>query len=610
MPSTASTTYQDYIEGKLLAAIDTGKTTGVTVKIRQVNGVTPTWPTAAHRLKIVQKTATNNKVEEFGVAAGTSQVGQTVTLGTLTRALPLDDGTDFTGSGTAQTFAAGADVFLAWDAHDAAQSAKKDLANTFTENQTIEDGNKILLGQAGNYILGDGDDIKIKDVNNSELTLSDLAALSGTDEKIKISSNDTTSDYLVNKVTGGDGITVTETDDAGDETLDIDVQLAADPGLEISSGALRVKAKTAGGVVRDADGLSVDGDAIGVPYGVLFGDASTGDVTLSMDTTLTADVHYNTLNLAGFTLNTAGYRVFARRVTDATGGGKIKATTGGAGGTGSNAGAASSGAGGTGGAGGSAGAGTTGQTVPNSIAGLIGAAGGDGTVNGSGVVGSNGTATNVTNALGTQSGTAGGTGGAGGGTTAGTGNGTGGGTSAGGTAASLGKTTWMNYIAFYTNKTTAFTAIAGAGSGGSGGGGGGGSGTSGSPNSSGGGGGGGGGSGGNGGFWVVCVKTMDGDWDIESIGGAGGNGGNGTAANNGSTQGGGGGGGGGGAGGTGGSGILIYSDRSAWTGSLVLTGGAGGTGGTGGAPDSTGGSGASGANGNTGSTGTAIELNL
>jgi len=36
------------------------------------------------------------------------------------------------------------------------------------------------------------------------------------------------------------------------------LDLATDPGLENSSGALRVKIKAASGIVRDADGLSVD----------------------------------------------------------------------------------------------------------------------------------------------------------------------------------------------------------------------------------------------------------------------------------------------------------------------------------------------------------------
>jgi hypothetical protein len=72
----------------------------------------------------------------------------------------------------------------------------------------------------------------------------------------KVSINDTTSDYLASKITGGDGITVTEMNDGSNETLDIDVELATNPGLEISSGALRAKIG-ARGIVRDANGLDL-----------------------------------------------------------------------------------------------------------------------------------------------------------------------------------------------------------------------------------------------------------------------------------------------------------------------------------------------------------------
>lgn len=132
MTSTISTVYQGNIEGKLISSITTATTTGITVKVKKVNNATPTWPTAIHRLRITQRTGTQVKVECVEVAAGTTQSGQTVTLGTLTRAFPLNDGTTFSGTGTAQSFAAGADVFFAWDEHDAAQTLKADIVNTIT----------------------------------------------------------------------------------------------------------------------------------------------------------------------------------------------------------------------------------------------------------------------------------------------------------------------------------------------------------------------------------------------------------------------------------------------------------------------------------------------
>jgi hypothetical protein len=50
---------------------------------------------------------------------------------------------------------------------------------------------------------------------------------SGTDEKVKISSNDTTEDYLLNKLAAGAGISLTETNDGGDEDVTIAVDADA-----------------------------------------------------------------------------------------------------------------------------------------------------------------------------------------------------------------------------------------------------------------------------------------------------------------------------------------------------------------------------------------------
>ena len=72
----------------------------------------------------------------------------------------------------------------------------------------------------------------------------------------------------------------------------------------------------------------------------------------------------------------------------------------------------------------------------------------------------------------------------------------------------------------------------------------------------------------------------------------------------------GGGGGGGGAGGAGGSGVLVYHDKSGWSGSYTLTGGAAGTGGTKGNPTGSNGQGTNGSNGNAGPSGISIELQV
>jgi len=349
----------------------------------------------------------------------------------------------------------------------------------------------------------------------------------------------------------------------------------------------------------------------------LWGTGSDGNETLTGNDSITSDAHYETLDLAGFNLTTGGYRVFARRITDSSGGGGIFAPGGGNGGNGGNA----APVGGTpGGSGGSAGAASSGVTLPDSTAGKTGGSGGSGKSGepvANGNPGSAGTAgTSVTNSIGSTSGSAGGSGGAGGSGSAGpAGNGAPGG-SAGpaGTATdgSISKKYIVDLPRMITSKGETLSEIKGNGGSGSGGGGGGG-GNAGTPpvGSNGGGGGGGGGSGGEGGRWFVSAKVMDGNWDIVSTGGLGGDGGNGTYGSGAPADtGGSGGGGGGGAGGSGGSGINIYSDNSGWTGSYVLTGAAGGAAGSAGAPDGGGALGVDGSPGNSGSNGIALEIEV
>ena len=79
-----------------------------------------------------------------------------------------------------------------------------------------------------------GDDMVFKDVNQSPVTLSELAAAAGTDEKSKVSANDTTSGYLNGKLVSGTGIVLTENNDGGNETLTISTPFNADYGLASS----------------------------------------------------------------------------------------------------------------------------------------------------------------------------------------------------------------------------------------------------------------------------------------------------------------------------------------------------------------------------------------
>lgn len=279
MTSTASTTYQNSIEAKLITAIGTGTTTGITLKIKQINGVTPTHPTAAHRLHIIQRTALVTKHEVFGVAAGTTQSGQTVTLGTVTRALPLDDGTDFTGSGTAQSFSAGADVFLSWDAHDAAQSAKLDLANTFTAAQTFS---------APAIVSGTSSYVKVP-----SLTEAQRDALSASNGMIVYVTDGSNANRLHTYEGGAWGVSSSSTvDDAADAVAGkVDIASATEIGAgtatDATSGAVNVipvsqTVKTSSGAgdenkiaVLNASGQFAAGfvdlsPVAGVPTGALF----------------------------------------------------------------------------------------------------------------------------------------------------------------------------------------------------------------------------------------------------------------------------------------------------------------------------------------------------
>lgn len=113
----------------------------------------------------------------------------------------------------------------------------------------------------------------------------------------------------------------------------------------------------------------------------LYGDGSDGNVTISVDTTLTRDMYYDTLTVnSGITLNTSGWRVFAK--TAIVNNGTIKcggvAGAGIVGGTPATSGALSTGWDGYGGGNGAVGNSTANRTIP-SVVGIGGAGGASGT---------------------------------------------------------------------------------------------------------------------------------------------------------------------------------------------------------------------------------------
>ncbi len=72
----------------------------------------------------------------------------------------------------------------------------------------------------------DSGDMKLTDDNQSEVTLSTLAAGGGADEKTKVSNNDTTAGYLNGKLIAGTNIAFTENNDGSNETLTINASSA------------------------------------------------------------------------------------------------------------------------------------------------------------------------------------------------------------------------------------------------------------------------------------------------------------------------------------------------------------------------------------------------
>ena len=356
-------------------------------------------------------------------------------------------------------------------------------------------------------------------------------------------------------------------------------------------------------MIWDGATLTVNGSTIAGQ--AWFGNGNDGDVTISGNTTLTADMFYNNLTVnTGVTLTTAGYRVFVKVTLTTVGTGKIDwiGNNGGNGGDGE----AYDGGNSAGGVAGTAAAALADGFLSGSVAGKAGGGGGIGKESTNGEDGGAATAgNNVSIAIGTD-GNAGGTGGAGGSANGFTG-GAGGATAAGGTATVA--TTkpfcaaWgVLMLDFSTPATPAKYTTSASGSSASGGGGGGAGQT--------GAGGGGGGSASPGGVGVIAANIIVNAGTISYNGGIGGNGGNGgNGSGSGGNNGPGGGGGGGGAGGNGGVLLMIYN-RLTNTGTIECAAGTGGTKGIKGASFNTATAAVDGADGAAGDAGVLIQLAL
>jgi len=93
-------------------------------------------------------------------------------------------------------------------------------------------------------IRKDGSDMKFTDDNNSEISLSTIAAASGADEKVAVSATDTTPWRLDDKITDWDWITSTINNPAWDEDRELSVDLLTTNGLKFTTGKLDVEPAT------------------------------------------------------------------------------------------------------------------------------------------------------------------------------------------------------------------------------------------------------------------------------------------------------------------------------------------------------------------------------
>jgi len=378
--------------------------------------------------------------------------------------------------------------------------------------------------------------------------------------KAKVSTDDTTPNWLENKIVAGANVTVTTLNPGANETL----------------------STAAGG--------------IGAGF---FGDGSDGDVVINIDAFLVRDMFYDDLTIdPGCTLSVNAFKIFVKGTL--TNNGTISA----AGPDGGNGGDAYGSTGGI--------AGTTSPvpingSITSGVDGNDGGTGADGVANNNGTMGGPaGAGESRVSAFG-NNGSQGANAGAGGDTVGHTG-GASGSNGAGGTALAVTATcggvrnitTITLWRVIENDGITSFLNY----NAGSGGGAGGGSGGSDHFANKSGGGGGGGSAGAAGGAIYIAAFNIQNNGTITAAGGSGGQGGNGGDGEDSASETGGGGGGGGGAGGNGGVVVIIYGTGA--IGVTDVTAGTGGSGGTGGSPGSGGGD--PGGNGNSGDNGSAGEV--
>ena len=141
---------------------------------------------------------------------------------TVERGLPVVEG----GASTAAEHAGGKTLVLSdnWQTFDDITTAIATKADSDLSN--VPDSFHLSTA-SGVEIEDNAGELEFTSSTTATKTLAQLSALSGSDEKVKVSIADTTEEYLDDALTAGTGITATITNPAANETLTIAADLAS-----------------------------------------------------------------------------------------------------------------------------------------------------------------------------------------------------------------------------------------------------------------------------------------------------------------------------------------------------------------------------------------------
>jgi len=147
---------------------------------------------------------------------------------------------------------------------------------------TLTSATKSFLNLTDTPLSYSGQSLKGVRVNSGESALEFYTTVADTDEKVKVSSNDTTAGYLNGKLVAGNNIVLTENNDAGDETFTVAVDTLtasdiSDFDTEVSNNT-DVAANTTHRTSDGTDHTYIDQDV------TTTGDPSFASLTVDTDT--------------------------------------------------------------------------------------------------------------------------------------------------------------------------------------------------------------------------------------------------------------------------------------------------------------------------------------